>query len=250
MTFSDKRVAEAVNSSFVAAWVNRGPGFRNLDFHTEQWIFQGDLEAYPTKNICTFFLTPEGKVFYYVAGSYAPEVFLRVLDTATGLRGAMFDAAMKGTAADVSRVHLAKAEEFDGLHEAAKDAARSPDEWKKLFRPLKTPTVYRGMKHKHSQRCASSLAEGYEYFAQLHREMAGWKELPALEAVRYTYLYGNEFTEETADAKRIERRDPAAEPPKPLPPPTPKTTKVSGKGGGDAFGIGLPGLNLGPLQPE
>ncbi|HEX7898785.1 MAG TPA: hypothetical protein VF950_13560 [Planctomycetota bacterium] len=250
MTFSDKRVAEAVNTSFVAAWVNRGPGFQNLDFHTESWIFQGDLEAYPTKNICTFFLTPQGKVFYYVAGSYSPEMFLRVLDTATGLRGALFDASMKEMGGDVSKVHLSKAEEFDGLHEAAKEAAQSPDEWKKLFRPLKTPTFYRGMKHKHTQRCANSLAEGYEYFAQLHRAMAAWTELPVLESVRYTYLYGNEFSEETADAKRIERLDPSKEPPKPLPPPPPKTTKVAAKGGKDAFGLGLPGLNLGPLQPE
>ena len=107
MTFSDKRVADAVNANFVAAWVNRGPGFRNLDFHTEQWIFQGDLEAYPTKNICTFFLTPEGKVFYYVAGSYSPEIFLQVLDTASGLRGALFDAAMKESGGDVTKVQRA-----------------------------------------------------------------------------------------------------------------------------------------------
>jgi hypothetical protein len=250
VTFSDKRVADAVNANFVAAWVNRGPGFRNLDFHTEQWIFQGDLEAYPTKNICTFFLTPEGKVFYYVAGSYAPDVFLRVLDTASGLRGALFDAAMKESGGDVSRVHLAKAEEFDGLRETAEEAVKSPDGWKALVGDHKKAPLYRGLKHKHSQRCAYSLAKGWEYFRDLHRSMAGWAELPTLEAVRYTYLYGNEFSEETADAKRIERQDPSKEPPKPLPPPPPKTARVASKGGRDAFGLGLPGLNLGPLRPE
>lgn len=248
MTFSDKRVAEAVNKGYVTAWVNRGPGFRNLDFHTERWIFQGDLEAYPTKNICTFFLTPEGKVFYYAAGSYSPEVFLRVLETADGLRGALFDASMKESGGDVRRVHLMKAEEFDGLHETAKEAASSPEEWKKLFKPLKTPTVYRGEKHKHTQRCAWSLAHGYEYFSKLHRTMAEWTELPALESVRYAYLYGNEFTEESADSTQIGRSN---EPPPPPPPPgRPKLAKTKGKGGGDAFGLGLPGLNLGPLQQD
>ena len=31
MSFSDKRVADLVNSKFVAAWTNRGPGFINTD---------------------------------------------------------------------------------------------------------------------------------------------------------------------------------------------------------------------------
>ena len=242
-------MADAVNADFVAAWVNRGPGFQNLDFHTEQWIFQSDMEAYPTKNICTFFLTPAGKVFYYVAGSYSPEVFLRVLDTASGLRGALFDAAMKESGGDVTRVHLAKAEEFDGLREKAEDAYKSPDGWKSLFGDGKKPALYRGLKHKHGQRCAYSLSKGWEYFRDLHRAMAGWTELPALETVRYAYLYGNEFTEESAEARRIARPDPS-EPPKPLPPAPPKTAKASAKGGRDAFGLGLPGINLGALQPE
>ena len=97
MTFSDKRVADAVNANFVAAWVNRGPGFQNLDFNTEQWIFQSDMEAYPTKNICTFFLTPEGKVFYYVAGSYSPELFVKILETASTLRTATSTASARST---------------------------------------------------------------------------------------------------------------------------------------------------------
>ncbi len=243
MTFSDRRVAEAVNKGYVAAWVDRGPGFRNLDFHTERWIFQGDLEAYPTKNICTFFLTPEGKVFYYAAGSYSPEVFLRVLETADGLRGALFDAGMKASGADARSVHLMKAEEFDGLHERAREAAKSPEEWKKLLGPAKGAAFYRGLKHKHTQRCAWSLANGYGYFAELHRTLAEWKELPGFEAVRYAYHYGNEFTEETADAAKIGRKN---EPPPP--PPDPRAARVKGQGGGDALGLGLPGLNLGVFE--
>lgn len=240
-------MAEAVNASFVAAWVNRGPGFRNLDFNTEKWIFQGDLEAYPTKNICTFFLTPEGKVFYYAAGSYSPEIFLEILANASALRGELFDAAMKEKGGLAAKLHHEKAEAYEALREKAKDATTSPDGWRKLMADPKGAANYRGLKHKHSQRCAWSLQHGYAYFVDLHRTLAEWKELPAFEDLRFSYLYGNEFTEETADAARIGRRE---EPPPPPPPAAPKTSRASGKGGGDAFGLGLPGINLGPLQPE
>ena len=66
MSFSDKKVAELVNSKFVAAWTNRGPGFNNTEFWTEKGIASRNYEAYPTKNIRTFFLTPDGKAFYFV----------------------------------------------------------------------------------------------------------------------------------------------------------------------------------------
>ena len=54
MSFSDKRVAELVNSKFIATWTNRDPGFVNTDFWSEKSIASHDYEAYPTKNICTF----------------------------------------------------------------------------------------------------------------------------------------------------------------------------------------------------
>lgn len=237
MTFSDKRVAEAINKSYVAAWINRGPGFQNMDFSTEKWIFQGDLEAYPTKNICTFFLTPEGKVYYYVAGSYSPDVFLKVLETADALR----DVSGEGA----KRMHAQKAEEFEELRERAQEAAKGPDGWKALFRGAKAPApAYRGLKHVHSSRCASSLAEGYEYFASLHRTLATWDAPAEFEAVRYTYAYGNDFTEESADATRIARGEP---PPPPPPPAQPKAKRTSGQLGGDSLGLGLPGFSLGVL---
>lgn len=222
MTFSDRRVADVVNRDFVAAWVDRGPGFKNTEFHTERWIFQSDLEAYPTKNICTFFLSPEGKVFYYVAGSYAPEVFLKTLEVAAGLRGALFDAKMKETGFDAAQVHLAKAEAFDALRDDATKAGAG-DGWKRLVGAAAT---YRGLRHQHGPRCATSLAQGYGYFAKLHRSMALWTELPGIARVRTAYLYGNEFSEETADAPRIERLDPD----KPLPPPPPPSAATTKSG--------------------
>lgn len=239
MTFSDKRVAEAVNKGFIPAWINRGPGFRNVDFSTESWIFQGDLEAYPTKNICTFFLTPQGKVFYYVAGSYAPELFLQVLETASALGGA----AAKGDPGAAAKIHLARAEACDELLERAREAGSTPDGWKGFVGDPKKAVLYRGLKHKHGPGCLGSLSSGWEYFAKLHRMWAEWKELPELEAVRYTYLYGNDFTEENEASTRIARQEPSPEPPKPLPPPPPRMARVAAQGKNDALGLGLPVLN-------
>ena len=206
MTFSDRRVADAINKSYVAAWVNRGPGFRDLQFHAEKRIFEGDLEAYPTKNICTFFLTPEGKVFYYVAGSYAPEIFLSVLETADALR--------KAGPEDAPKIHRRKAEDYAALRRRASDAGATSHGWRDLLGKSSGPaTVYRGLRHKHSARCAWSLAQGYAYFATLHRALAEWSEPKDLDAVRYAYLYGNEFTEESADATAIARAEGPESPP-------------------------------------
>ena len=210
MSFSDKRVADLVNSKFVAAWTNRGPGFMNTEFWTENGIAERNYEAYPTKNICTFFLTPEGKVFYYVAGSYSPEMFLSILENATAVRTALFDEKMqpkeKGKA-DVARLHESKADTYEDLQA---QAARQGG-WKSLTAAMR-PGNYRGKKHVHSESCGWSLKEGYEYLAALHREWAGLKELPAFEDIRYRYLYGNDFTEETADSSHITKPEASAEP--------------------------------------
>jgi hypothetical protein len=80
VTFSDRAVADLVKRSFVPAWHNRGPGFHNEEFSTEKWI--SGLAAYPTKNIATFFLRPDGGVYFYVAGYYSPKLFLEILQFA------------------------------------------------------------------------------------------------------------------------------------------------------------------------
>lgn len=245
MTFSDKRVAEAVNKGFVAAWINRGPGFRNVDFSTEKWIFQSDAEAYPTKNICTFFLSPQGKVFYYVAGSYAPELFLQVLETASALRGALFDDAMaekNGLAAAV-KIHRERAEAFAERLEKGKAAQATPDGWKTAVADPKKALVYRGLRHKHGPQCLSSLIDGWEYFAKLHRHWAATTALPALEDVRYSYLYGNDFTEESATSAPIARPEPGPPPP-PEPPGPPKLGRTATVGGSNGLGLGLPVVDV------
>ena len=222
VTFSDKRVADLVNKEFVAAWVNRGPGFRNQEFWTEQRIFSSDLEAYPTKNICTFFLTPDGRVFHYVAGSYSPDVFLKILETVSALKGALFDPGMKlkpGGMAAAAKTHEEKAEIYDGMKEKAEAAAATSEGWKGV---VTTPRSvgYRGLKHQHGPQCARSLASGYGYFAALHRAWSARTELPEWSDVRYAYLYGNDFSEETAEAPRI------SSPPSPPPAATPAPARL------------------------
>ena len=242
MTFSDKRVAEVVNSKFVAAWVNRGAGFVNAEFWTEKGIADRNYEAYPTKNICTFFLTPEGKVFYYVAGSYSPELFVKILETALSLRKILFDEKMelreKGPA-EAARYH----EDLAGDYEDLQLQAERPGGWQSLVKKFQ-PVSYRKQKHVHSESCSWSLKNGYEYLTALHKEWMGRKELPAFDDVRYLYLYGNDFTEETADSKHVVRPEPPAE--QKAIARRLRAQQAEAKGDKDLFGIDTPakGVNL------
>jgi hypothetical protein len=240
VSFSDKRVADVVNSKFIAAWVNRGPGFNNTDLWTEQGIVGQNYEAYPTKNICTFFLTPEQKVFYYVAGSYSPDLFLKILETASTLRTTLFDDKMqlkeKGLV-QAAKFHGEKCEVYDDL----RAEAEKPESLASLLKGFRTVS-YRGIKHVHTASCGWSLKNGYEYLAALHQDWALKTELPAFDDVRYKYLYGNDFTEETADSKHVERPDPV-DAPKPVAKRF-KAQKVEAQGSKDVFGIGGPGLKV------
>jgi hypothetical protein len=211
VSFSDKHVADAVNSNFVPAWIDRGPGFKNLEFWTEKWIAESNYEMYPTKNICTFFLTPDRKVFYYAAGSYSPEMFLKILETVSSLRKALFDERMQVTPRGqdlASGIHRDLSEAYDSLQ---KDAEQ-PEGWRSLVQSIR-PGAYRTLRHVHTASCGKTLQLGFEYLASLHREWAGRTVLPEFEEIRYQYLYGNDFTEETADSKHIHR---------PETPPSPK----------------------------
>lgn len=183
MTFSDRKVAEFVEANFVAVWHNRGPGFHNEDYSTEHWIFRTALEAYPTKNICTFFLTPEGKVFHYLAGFWAPEPFLLELEIAREIRRAAFDEKMelRRNGLEVQR----------RLHESA--AARIGRE---ILGLALAPRSYRGALHEHSDSCREALEAGSRYLIELHRHWSRSQELPDFGEVQYRYLFGNSFTEE------------------------------------------------------
>ena len=86
VTFSDPRVAKKVNEDFVPAWYNRGTGFHNCNFWTEKNIFTRTADCFPTRNICTFFLTPDREVAYYIAGYYGPDAFLEILEVADTMK--------------------------------------------------------------------------------------------------------------------------------------------------------------------
>ncbi len=205
MTFSDKKVAELVNANFVAAWFNRGPGFHNEDYSTEQWIFTSAMEAYTTKNICTFFLTPDGKVFHYVAGYYSPDVFLTYVQVALQLRSAAFDEKMQLKASGpeaLRNVHADVVKIIEKTEKVIADTLKEKDGWKKVLADYQT-YGYRNVNHKHTQACANNLHEGYRYLTRLHKHWTDVKELPTLEDVQYKYLWGNPFTEESPGAKPI-----------------------------------------------
>ena len=199
MTFSDPAIAHTVNEHFVAAWFNRGPGFHNEDYSTEKWIFRGSMEAYPTKNICTFFLAPNRRVFHYVAGTYSPEVFRGELETALRIRRAAFDDRMnrKPGAVDLLRkIHEEAADRLKSRAEAGGTAlARGSDGWKEVIAFVE-PRTYRGARHVHTATCAGALLEGYRYLQALHRDWSSQRKFPELNDVRFRYLFGNAFTEE------------------------------------------------------
>ncbi len=183
MTFSDPKVADFVNANFVAAWHNRGAGFHNENYSAEQWIFRSSMEAYPTKNICTFFLTPEGRVFHTVAGFWAPEIFKLQLETALRLRREAFDGAMELKP--------------DGLQELRRVQGEAASRIRGDVASLAiAPRGYRGGAHEHSDSCRAAVEAGGRHLAEVHTHWSRVAELPDLEEVRYAYLHGNSFTEE------------------------------------------------------
>ena len=64
--------------------------------------------------------------------------------------------------------------------------------------------TYRGITHRHSDACAWRLRESSTYLVRVHQFWQKTAELPTLEKVRYKYLYGNDFSEETPGASPIQ----------------------------------------------
>jgi hypothetical protein len=192
VTFSNRKVAEVVNANFVPAWFNRSPGFRNSDDAPEKSIFQNSSEAFLTKNICTFILTPDGRVFHYIAGYVSPEIFLRFLDDTLVLHRSL----TSGGLATLQETHAGLATDYE---QKAKGKA--------------TPTEvadrsYRDLTHRHNEACAWQIQETWRYLGRVHRFLEKAAALPSLDEVRYKYLYGNDFSEEGKGASPI-ASDPA-----------------------------------------
>lgn len=251
MTFSDPQVADFVNKNFVAAWFNRGPGFFNADLSTERWIFSGSMEAYPTKNICTFFLAPDGKVFDYVAGSYAPELFLKIMKTALELRRALFDEAMApkdGGVGAARKIHEALAMTMALERDRVAKAQAKEDGWRRILAGFKSPS-YRGQIHQHGAGCLSGLSSGYDYLARLHQKWSETLALPDLELIRYEYLWGNPFTEESAQSKPIGGGDSAKEP-DPLASGKPRPLMAPEDGPSSTMQLGPRGIRVATGLPD
>jgi hypothetical protein len=194
VTFSNRKVAEVVNAKFVPAWFNRSPGFRNTDDQAEKSIFQGASEAFLTKNICTFVLTPDGRVFHYMAGYVSPELFLRFLDDALVIRRAGFDDRMAPKAEGLEalrRVHAALAASYENEGKNPSKPAEVADR------------TYRDATHRHSDACSWQIQQTWLYLGRVHRSWEKSAALPALEEIRFKYLYGNDFSEEGQGATPI-----------------------------------------------
>jgi hypothetical protein len=199
VTFSDPKVAEVVNKNFVPAWFNRSPGFCNSDFTTEKSIFENSAEAFLTKNICTFVLAPDGRVFHYVAGYVSPELFQRFLEDALALRRAGFDGKMKprpGGLDVMKRLHADLGARFQGETTAIAEL------------PVFAERHYRGTRHAHTEQCRRVVQEASRYLARVHKHWSQVAAMPALDEVRFKYFYGNAFTEEGKGASGI-ASDPA-----------------------------------------
>jgi len=191
VTFSEKSVARFVNENFVAAWHDRGPGFCNTDYNTEKWIYQGQYESYPTKNIATFFLDPDASVFFYASGYWAPDFFMEIAKSALRLRDDPKQAKSLAIRSELIVSSLSgKA--------ASKDAPKA--DWCKTH-------SYRGLNHSHNSWCRQTTSAGFAYLGKLFRAFAEMKERPALIDVATNYVSGNEFTEESGQNRAI---DPAS----------------------------------------
>jgi hypothetical protein len=187
VTFSNAKVAEVVNSKFVPVWYNRGQGFHNCEKSTEQWIFSSSTECYPTKNICTFFMTPDLDVVYYVSGYYSPDMFLEILASVQKLQASPrnLGAVQKEISAELSK----RLEELKTANVKAAVATGSG--------PLKPygACCYEKIEHKHNDRCFWVINEAFRYRKEVHDSLVDGGSVP-FDKVQHAYKYGNSFTEE------------------------------------------------------
>lgn len=182
VTFSDKQVAEHVNSTFVPVWFNRGIGFHNCEKWTETRIFTSAADCYPTKNICTFFLTPDLEVVYYVAGYWGPSLFNEILEHVVKLQSATPDTR--------AAVHTELASILAGR---LSQVQAGEDEAKPLLSSYGA-CRYEKLDHKHGPSCLHVLSEAFRYRKEVHDQLAG--STTPLEKVQFAYKFGNPFTEE------------------------------------------------------
>lgn len=190
VTFSDERVAERINERFIPAWYNRGPGFHNCNFWTEKNIFTRTADCYPTRNICTFFLTPDRDVMYYVAGYWGPDAFLEILDTVETLQ------SLPAEKRPAAHARLAASLKSRNVRVAAVSRGSAKSTATAVERLLGSGELhYNDVTHAHDANCLRVLSESFRCRMAVHRQLSKRGPVP-LSAVQHKYLFGNSFTEE------------------------------------------------------
>lgn len=169
VTFSDQATAAYINQNFVPVWVNRNPGFHNCDPNTETHIFNESRKMYATRNIVTFFLTPDLDVIHYLSGYYHPGEFQKEMRFVTITAAKTFDKNfdLRPEGENILReAHLAYAKSYtDSLHASA----------------TSNPVAYH-------------VNEGVTHATQVHRDMSQ-RPLPPLKDLWIKHRFGNGFTE-------------------------------------------------------
>ena len=174
VTFSDERVGETLEEKFICTWENRVGAFHDCDPATEQRLFRRYAEAYTTRNICTFFLTPDLQVLHYISGYYAPQLFLEEAAFALKLHKAVLDSdgrPREDADARFKQMHASRARRLNELTQwlGSLKKARALDE---LWAEPLWDIQYDTQKHRHTRRCAWPLMTAYRYIALVHEDFA------------------------------------------------------------------------------
>jgi hypothetical protein len=186
VTFSDAKVAKAVNGKFIATWVNRQVGFHNCETETEKRIKKYQYECFATKNFCTFFTTPDLDVLHYQSGYSHPGLFLEELD---------FVHKVASQTLDPNHRYMEDAlPEFRALHEEhAGHHSKEESRIRKLtsFPGVTDSDVFHSRQH--------SYAQGMQNLCQVHFDLVQRAEklngpVP-LADVFNDYKYSNGFEE-------------------------------------------------------
>lgn len=181
VTFSSKKVADLVNKGFVSAWKNREPGFHNCEYGTEGWIYQSSRVCFPTKNICTFFLAPDGTVLHYITGYYDPALFAVEAKKALKVWQACYDAEGKAKP-DAEKSFVALHKEWARRHVASVTrVAQEGTGWSATL---------------------GSASEYHEYLARVHEDLS--KGMRTITEVESRHEIGNPFEETLETQKRVD----------------------------------------------
>ena len=186
VTFSDPEVAAALSRDFVSVWRNRNDSFHDCSPTSEKDIFKNMAEAFPTKNICTFFLTADLQVLHYVSGYYSPSLFLDQVSFARRAHEALYgeDGLPRWDALDAYQMlHAGRAESMRSLAKVIRgktlEDLKGEDESHSGIIELGIQTSgieYDGVEHVHSRVCMLLLQKTVTHLMRVHEDLAGRAE--------------------------------------------------------------------------